>query len=131
MKMTLITEHHDGSKITHELPRDIWITDAIQEFETFLRASGYIFEGNLGIVGGGYSDIEREEYWKVDGENIGRFIPSDIANPDTTEACFWEGYIDDTKHKWSHRISVCGYDEKEVRDFQFLISNLLNTSKIY
>jgi hypothetical protein len=51
-KYTLIQEddHHPKTIIRHEVEGVITLTDLIENFEIFLKASGYTFDGYLDIV---------------------------------------------------------------------------------
>ena len=42
--------YSDGVTVTMELPQDIAIPELLLNFEQLMRASGYVFDGNLEIV---------------------------------------------------------------------------------
>jgi hypothetical protein len=42
--------HDDGSKVVVKFHTEQTLTTMLENFETFLRASGYVFKGTLDIV---------------------------------------------------------------------------------
>lgn len=58
MKFTLICEHDDNCKVTHEF-RNILLSDTLENIQNFLKGCGFVFNGTLDFV-------EEEDFPKVD-----------------------------------------------------------------
>lgn len=49
MKFTLICEHNDNHKVTHEF-KNILLSDTLENIQNFLKGCGFIFDGTLDFV---------------------------------------------------------------------------------
>lgn len=86
-KFTFICEHedlngNDNSRITFELEKDS-LFDVVEEFERFLRGSGFVFEGQLDVV----DDESEEDY----SDQIPNFNLDEVNNN-------FEIKLDDTQY---------------------------------
>jgi len=49
MKFTLICEHDEGYKVTHEFD-NILLADTLDKIQNFLKGCGFVFDGVLDII---------------------------------------------------------------------------------
>ena len=57
MKFTLICEHDDNNKVTHEF-KNVLLADTLDNIQNFLKGCGFVFDGILDIVEEEVSKIE-------------------------------------------------------------------------
>lgn len=109
-------EEFSPLEVTFEMPAEVNLTQMLNNFEQYLRACGFFFDGKLAIVEDGY-DLPEEE---LEGGCMADFDKdeeeSSLCDGSCGGAC--EEYKNEKLKEWSEGLAKLEQEIKEERDIR-------------